>query len=62
MSASTSATDISRASRDTYTALRLEKQLNGTGLLLVASDKPVDAAGMSATILLLRRMKQSVAE
>ena len=37
-------------------------QLGGTGIPLVASDEPVDAAGMSATTLLLRRMKQSVAE
>src|SRR5215472_17208096 len=32
--------DISRASRDTYISLRLEKQLGGAGIPLVASDEP----------------------
>jgi site-specific DNA recombinase len=54
--------DISRASRDTYSSLRLEKQLTASGIPLVASDEPIDAGGMTATTLLLRRMKQSVAE
>jgi DNA invertase Pin-like site-specific DNA recombinase len=54
--------DIARSGRDTYNALRLEKELSGAGIVLLAADEPIDIAGTSATTLLVRRMKQSVAE
>jgi site-specific DNA recombinase len=55
--------DIARSGRDTYNALKLEKQLSAAGIPLVAADEPInDAASMTATTLLLRRMKQAVAE
>src|SRR6185437_9154084 len=54
--------DIARSGRDTYNALRLEKELSGAGIPLLAADEPIDIAGTSATTLLVRRMKQSVAE
>ena len=54
--------DIARSGRDTYNALRLEKELSAAGIPLLAADEPIDIAGTSATTLLVRRMKQSVAE
>jgi site-specific DNA recombinase len=54
--------DIARSSRDTYSALRLEKKLSAAGIPLLAADEPIDIAGTSATTILVRRMKQSVAE
>jgi site-specific DNA recombinase len=55
--------DIARSGRDTYNALKLEKQLYAAGIPLIAADEPIsNSTGMTATTLLLRRMKQAVAE
>jgi len=54
--------DIERSARDTFNALRLEKELTGEGIPLFATDEPADIAGTSATTVLVRRVKQGVAE
>jgi site-specific DNA recombinase len=54
--------DIERSGRDTFDALRLEKQLGGAGIPLLATDEPIDVGGMNATTLLVRRVKQGIAE
>src|SRR6185437_11942660 len=54
--------DIARSGRDTFNALKLEKQLAGSGIPLIAADEPIATAATTATTLLTRRMKQAVAE
>jgi site-specific DNA recombinase len=54
--------DIERSARDTFNALRLEKELSGHGIPLFATDEPADIAGINATTVLVRRVKQGVAE
>jgi site-specific DNA recombinase len=54
--------DIERSGRDTYYALQLEKQLTMAGIPLFATDEPIDVAGANATTVLVRRVKQGVAE
>ena len=54
--------DIERSGRDTFNALRLEKELSAAGVPLFATDEPIDVAGMNATTVLIRRVKQGVAE
>jgi site-specific DNA recombinase len=54
--------DIERSGRDTFDALRLEKHLSGAGIPLLATDEPIDVGGMNATTLLVRRVKQGIAE
>jgi site-specific DNA recombinase len=54
--------DIERSGRDTFDALRLEKHLGGAGIPLLATDEPIDVGGMNATTLLVRRVKQGIAE
>ncbi len=54
--------DIERAGRDTYNALKLEKELSRNGIAIFATDEPADIAGVSATAILVRRVKQGVAE
>jgi site-specific DNA recombinase len=54
--------DIERSGRDTYNALKLEKQLAAAGVPLFATDEPIDVAGINATTVLVRRVKQGVAE
>jgi site-specific DNA recombinase len=54
--------DIERSGRDTYYALQLENQLTLAGIPLFASDEPIDIAGANATTVLVRRVKQGVAE
>ncbi len=54
--------DIERSGRDTYNALKLEKQLSAAGVPLFATDEPIDVAGLNATTVLVRRVKQGVAE
>ncbi|HEV2450613.1 MAG TPA: recombinase family protein [Streptosporangiaceae bacterium] len=54
--------DIERSGRDTYYALKLEKQLGNAGIPLFATDEPIDIAGANATMVLVRRVKQGVAE
>jgi hypothetical protein len=54
--------DIERSARDTFNALRLEKELSRNGIPLFATDEPADIAGVNATTVLVRRVKQGVAE
>ena len=54
--------DIERSARDTFNALRLEKELSRHGIPLFATDEPADIAGVNATTVLVRRVKQGVAE
>ena len=54
--------DIERSGRDTYNALKLEKRLTGAGIPLFATDEPINIEGMNATTILVRRVKQGVAE
>jgi site-specific DNA recombinase len=54
--------DIERSGRDTFNALKLEKQLAAAGVPLFATDEPIDITGINATTVLVRRVKQGVAE
>ncbi len=54
--------DIERSGRDTFNALKLEKQLAEAGIPLFATDEPIDIGGMNATTLLVRRVEQGIAE
>jgi len=54
--------DIERSARDMLSSLGLEKQLSAQGIPLFATDEPADIAGMNATTVLVRRVKQGVAE
>jgi site-specific DNA recombinase len=54
--------DIERSGRDTFNALLLERRLSDAGIPLLATDEPISIDGMNASTLLLRRMKQGVAE
>jgi site-specific DNA recombinase len=54
--------DIERSGRDTFNALKLERQLADAGIPLFATDEPIDIGGMNSTTLLVRRVKQGVAE
>ena len=53
---------IDRAARDTFNALRLEKELSRNGIPVFATEEPADIAGVNSTTLLVRRVKQGVAE
>ncbi len=54
--------DIERSGRDTFNALKLEKELAADGVALFAADEPINVAGVNATTVLIRRVKQGVAE
>jgi hypothetical protein len=54
--------DIERSGRDTFNALKLERHLADAGIPLLAADEPIDLEGMNATTILVRRVKQGVAE
>ena len=54
--------DIERSGRDTFNALKLEKKLSRSGIPLFATDEPAHIDGANATTVLVRRMKQGVAE
>ncbi len=54
--------DIERSGRDTFNALKLEKKLSRQGIPLFATDEPADIEGVNATTVLVRRVKQGVAE
>ena len=54
--------DIERSGRDTFNALKLEKELGAHGIPLFATDEPIPVDGMNATTVLVRRVKQGVAE
>jgi site-specific DNA recombinase len=54
--------DIERSGRDTFNALKLEKKLSRNGIVLFATDEPAVIDGVNATTVLVRRVKQGVAE
>ncbi len=54
--------DIERASRDFYNSVKLERKLGSHGVPLLATDEPADITGLNATTVLVRRVKQGVAE
>jgi site-specific DNA recombinase len=54
--------DIERASRDFYDSVTLERRLADQGIPLLATDEPADITGLNATTVLVRRIKQGVAE
>ncbi len=54
--------DIERSARDTFNALKLEKALSRQGIPLFATDEPASIEGINATTVLVRRVKQGVAE
>jgi len=54
--------EIERASRDFYDSVTLERRLEQQGIPLLAADEPADISGLSPTMVLVRRIKQGVAE
>src|ERR1700761_406085 len=54
--------DIERSGRDTFNALKLEKELSRQGIPLFATDEPASIEGVNSTTVLVRRVKQGVAE
>ena len=54
--------DIERSARDTFNALKIEKELARNGIILAATDEPPQIEGANATMILVRRVKQGVAE
>ncbi|HUY44140.1 MAG TPA: recombinase family protein [Streptosporangiaceae bacterium] len=54
--------DIERSGRDTFNALKLEKELAAAGVPLFATDEPIDVEGINPTTILIRRVKQGVTE
>ena len=54
--------NIERSGRDTFNALKLEKKLSRNGIPLFATDEPAHIDGVNSTTVLVRRMKQGVAE
>jgi site-specific DNA recombinase len=54
--------DIERAGRDTFNALKLERDLQDKGMPLFATDEPASVQDVSPATVLVRRVKQGVAE
>ena len=54
--------NIERSGRDTFNALKLEKKLSRQGIPVFATDEPIVIDGVNATTVLVRRVKQGVAE
>jgi site-specific DNA recombinase len=54
--------NIERSGRDMYDALRLERELRRAGLPVFATDEPIDAQAPEAATILVRRVKQGMAE
>jgi len=54
--------NIERSGRDMYDALRLERELRKAGLPVFATDEPIDTAAPEASTILVRRVKQGMAE
>src|SRR5207253_10970070 len=52
--------DIERSARDTFNALKIEKELSREGIPLFATDEPASIEGINATTVLVRRVKQGV--
>ncbi len=54
--------DIERSGRDTFNALKLERELATSDILLFATDEPIDLDGTDPATILLRRTRQNMAE
>jgi len=54
--------DIERSGRDTFNALKLERELQDMGVPLFTTDEPASVQDISPTTVLVRRVKQGVAE
>ncbi len=54
--------NIERSGRDNFDALKLEKELRERGMVVFATDEPIDVQAGEGSIILVRRMKQGVAE
>ena len=54
--------NIERSGRDTFDALKLEKELRARGMVVFATDEPIDVQAAEGSTILVRRMKQGVAE
>jgi len=54
--------DIERAARDTLASLTLEKELSRHGIPIFATDEPASLEGANPTTILVRRIRQGVAE
>jgi site-specific DNA recombinase len=54
--------DIERSARDNYNSLKLERHLRDEGIAIFATDEPFSIEGINATTILVRRVKQGVAE
>jgi len=54
--------DIERSARDMFSELKLEKELDAQGIPLFATDEPAQIEGINATAVLVRRIKQGIAE
>jgi DNA invertase Pin-like site-specific DNA recombinase len=54
--------DIERSARDNYNSLKLERKLRDEGIAIFATDEPFSVQGVNATTILVRRVKQGVAE
>jgi site-specific DNA recombinase len=54
--------NIERTGRDNYDALKLEKELHAAGIMIFAADEPFDAQAPEGSTILVRRVKQGIAE
>jgi DNA invertase Pin-like site-specific DNA recombinase len=54
--------NISRSGRDMLDSLRLEKELRTAGVMIFATNEPIDARAPQASTMLVRRMHQAEAE
>lgn len=54
--------DINRSARDSFNALKLEKDLAAGGITLFAANEPLVVEGANASTILLWRTKQAIAE
>jgi hypothetical protein len=54
--------NISRAGRDMLDSLRLEKELSSAGVLIFATNEPIDTQAPQSSTLLVRRMHMAEAE
>jgi site-specific DNA recombinase len=54
--------NIERSGRDMFDALRLERELRKAGIPVFATDEPIDTQAPEASTILVRRVKQGMAE
>jgi site-specific DNA recombinase len=54
--------NINRAGRDMYDSLKLEKELRAAGIMIFATNEPIDTQAPAASTMLVRRMHMAEAE